>query len=193
MQIILPLSEIPPDLLEFFEPVDAPTNPPDVLKIAAEPLKAKHYAAFPSELVYRCLAAGTSAKGYCPSCGMPWARVVDLGPSAYALMGKTGRDAVPDEEKAPGAGGNVRTANGTVPSFRGAESQTLGWKPTCGCIGADCLTPRAGLVLDPFCGSGRTGLQARRLGLDFVGCELNPEYADMAEKLLRDDCPLFAE
>jgi DNA modification methylase len=44
---------------------DSGANLRDVWTIAAEPLKEKHYAAFPSELVYRCLAAGTSQKGYC--------------------------------------------------------------------------------------------------------------------------------
>ncbi len=42
------------------------------------------------------------------------------------------------------------------------------------------VTPPDGLILDPFCGSGSTGVSARRDGFRFVGCELNPEYADMA-------------
>ena len=50
---------------------------PDVFKIAAEPLKEKHYAAFPSELVLRCIRAGTSLQGYCPTCGKPWCRVIE--------------------------------------------------------------------------------------------------------------------
>lgn len=37
------------------------------------------------------------------------------------------------------------------------------------------------VVLDPFCGSGTTGVVAKRFGRDFVGVELNPEYADIAE------------
>lgn len=37
----------------------------NVWTIAAEPLSERHYAAFPSELVHRCLKAATSAKGYC--------------------------------------------------------------------------------------------------------------------------------
>jgi len=38
------------------------------------------------------------------------------------------------------------------------------------------------VVLDPFCGSGTTGVVAQRLGRDFVGVELNPEYAEIALK-----------
>lgn len=35
-------------------------------------------------------------------------------------------------------------------------------------------------VLDPFCGSGTTGVVASRFGRDFVGVELNPVYAELA-------------
>lgn len=51
---------------------------------------------------------------------------------------------------------------------------------------------RGDLVLDPFAGSGTVGLVADRLGRDFVGVELNPEYAAMAERRLHGDSPLFA-
>lgn len=37
------------------------------------------------------------------------------------------------------------------------------------------------LVLDPFCGSGTTGVACRRLGRAFVGIDLNEEYARLAE------------
>lgn len=37
-------------------------------------------------------------------------------------------------------------------------------------------------VLDPFAGAGTTGVVAQKLGREFVGIELNPEYADMARK-----------
>ena len=48
-------------------------------------------------------------------------------------------------------------------------------------------------ILDPFCGSGTTGLVALRLGRKFIGIELNPEYAAMAERRIREDAPLFNE
>jgi DNA modification methylase len=48
------------------------------------------------------------------------------------------------------------------------------------CAVAGC--PDGGSILDPFCGSGTTGAVAYRLGRKFVGIELNPEYAALAEK-----------
>lgn len=38
------------------------------------------------------------------------------------------------------------------------------------------------IVLDPFMGSGTTGVAARMLNRNFVGCELNPEYHKVAER-----------
>ena len=38
------------------------------------------------------------------------------------------------------------------------------------------------VVLDPFLGSGTTVAVARELGRHGVGCELNPEYAELARR-----------
>ena len=38
------------------------------------------------------------------------------------------------------------------------------------------------VVLDPFFGAGTTGLVAKKLGREFVGIELNPDYCKLAEK-----------
>lgn len=44
------------------------------------------------------------------------------------------------------------------------------------------VTPPGGLVLDPFAGSGSTGKAAMLEGFDFVGCEMTPEYAEIARR-----------
>ncbi len=48
------------------------------------------------------------------------------------------------------------------------------------CVLAGC--PVGGIVLDPFTGSGTVGVVACRLGRDFVGIELNPDYVEMARR-----------
>jgi DNA modification methylase len=45
--------------------------------------------------------------------------------------------------------------------------------------------PPDGLVFDPFVGSGTTCLVAWKLGRNFLGCDLNPEYVKMARERLK--------
>jgi DNA modification methylase len=47
------------------------------------------------------------------------------------------------------------------------------------------------VILDPFCGSGTTGVVALRYHREFVGIELNPEYAKLAEKRIGAEAPMF--
>lgn len=44
----------------------------------------------------------------------------------------------------------------------------------------------ARLVLDPFMGSGTTAVAAKKLGRDFVGIEISPDYIDLAITRLDD-------
>lgn len=44
------------------------------------------------------------------------------------------------------------------------------------------ITPPDGMILDPFCGSGSTGVAAMREGFNFTGIELNPEYVEIAKR-----------
>jgi site-specific DNA-methyltransferase (adenine-specific) len=43
------------------------------------------------------------------------------------------------------------------------------------------VTPPNGVVLDPFCGSGTTGIACKLEGFDFVGCEQDAEYTKIAK------------
>lgn len=63
-------------------------------------------------------------------------------------------------------------------SFKGAHFAVFPERLVEPCILAGC--PEGGTVLDPFAGSGTTGVVAKRLGRNFVGCEINPEYWQMA-------------
>jgi hypothetical protein len=48
-------------------------------------------------------------------------------------------------------------------------------------------------VVDPFLGSGTTGIAMSKLGHDFVGIELNAEYAKICEARIRHWMPIGAE
>lgn len=58
----------------------------------------------------------------------------------------------------------------------------------------DCIkagTPEGGLVLDPFMGSGTTAMVARRLGRNYIGYELNPEYIEISKKNIDNHLGIF--
>ena len=44
------------------------------------------------------------------------------------------------------------------------------------------FTPAGGVVLDPFCGSGSTGIAALNEGRKFIGIDLEQHYIDITEK-----------
>ena len=48
--------------------------------------------------------------------------------------------------------------------------------------------PDGGLVLDPFMGSGSTGIAALLEGKQFVGIDMSQEYVDIAKKRIQDHC-----
>ena len=67
----------------------------------------------------------------------------------------------------------------TVP-FKGGHYAAYPPKLVETCLLAGC--PEGGIVLDPFMGSGTTGMVAAQMGRHFVGIELNPEYTELAYK-----------
>jgi site-specific DNA-methyltransferase (adenine-specific) len=81
-------------------------------------------------------------------------------------------------------GRNMRTTwDVNTQGFRGGHFAVYPEKLVERMILAGC--PEGGTVLDPFFGSGTTGVVAQRLGRQYVGIELNPEYVKMAEERLK--------
>jgi len=59
-----------------------------------------------------------------------------------------------------------------------------------------CIVASSGVgdvILDPFAGAGTTGLVADRLARDAILIELNPHYAAMSERRIKNDAGMFAE
>jgi DNA modification methylase len=57
------------------------------------------------------------------------------------------------------------------------------WIKKCSCVSSE---HHPGIVFDPFMGSGTTAVVARKLGLDYVGCEINPSYVTIAENRINE-------
>jgi len=166
-------------------------NRRSVWTIATESFPDAHFATFPRKLVEPCILAGTSEKGCCPECGSPWVREIKRTPATSKPC--------PKEQASHEARGGTGNHTGTVGKSGSGRidgfTETLGWSPTCSCNMAYPdyeaarddpayvpYNPIPCTVLDPFSGAGTTGLVAEKLGREFIGIELNPEYVKMAEK-----------
>lgn len=131
-----------------------------------------HFATFPEELPRTCILAGTSEKGCCPACGAPWKRILEPTEAYRDRLGRSWNDHQDDL---------ARGQRGTPNRLQEQLYRTIGWEPTCVCGAGD---PIPCTVLDPFTGSGTTGVVALRMGRSFVGTELNPQYHALATRRL---------
>lgn len=52
------------------------------------------------------------------------------------------------------------------------------------------MAPEGGTILDPFTGSGTTGVACMRTGRKFIGIEIDPGYAEIARKRIEAAVPL---
>lgn len=147
-----------------------------VWTLSSEPYAEAHFATFPSEIPRRCIKAGTSEKGCCAECGAPWRRITE---KAKRTRQRPNDYVKPRKHAATKArNGSTSMLNSCSNRTAGVAVQTTGWEPTCKC-GAD-IVPCT--VLDCFSGSGTTGMVATELGRAYIGCELNPAYAEMSRK-----------
>lgn len=53
------------------------------------------------------------------------------------------------------------------------------------------VCPPGGVILDPFMGSGSTGIAASREGFGFIGIDLDPEHCRIARLRITGDAPLL--
>ena len=50
----------------------------------------------------------------------------------------------------------------------------------------EMVTPESGTVLEPFMGSGTTGIAAVNLNRNFIGIEMDEHYFEIAEKRINN-------
>ncbi|MFO0940101.1 MAG: site-specific DNA-methyltransferase [Pirellulales bacterium] len=151
-------------------------NMRSVWSLASFPLKSAHFAAYPPELVRRCLSAGVSEKGCCLKCNKPWERIVEKRrvPTRPGTSAKHWKSSNFDLSQQRGEKSPNRD-----PQRHITETVTIGWNPACSCEHSE---PARCTVLDPFHGAGTTWKVCQRLGLSYIGIELNPQYIDLSIK-----------
>jgi DNA modification methylase len=77
----------------------------------------------------------------------------------------------------------------TTKPFKGAHFATMPPDLVERCIKAGC--PEGGMVLDPFGGSGTTGMVAARLQRKYTLIELNADYIALANARIDNEAPLL--
>lgn len=147
-----------------------------VWTIATKPYPGAHFAVFPPELPERCIKAGSSERGVCPECGAPWERVTTRTTRFEGGSGKAGRTAADANANGKWAGKQYGTNIKLGPVI---DVETTGWAPSCrhydaGWQGLPPMQPA--VVLDPFAGSGTTGVVANRLSRRAILVDLNGDY-----------------
>jgi len=109
------------------------------------------------------------------------------GDHGTAARRMSGRDWEPAEEMA-----SLRNV-WTIPTAAFSDAHFATFPPALvePCIKAGC--PKGGTVLDPFGGAGTVGLVADRLKRNAILLELNPAYAEIAERRIKQDAGMFGD
>ena len=121
------------------------------------------------------ILAGTSEKGVCPRCGAPWIRITERG---EFINQSWGGEHIKGINAVGGVGKTSCLKSGGV-----CETITTGWQPSCSCANN---TPVPATVLDPFNGSGSTGVACKKHNRRYIGIELNPNYVKMSEERIKE-------
>lgn len=182
-------SEIKRRIIESFLKDPKGRNPGDVWKINTASFKGAHTAVFPEELVERCLKVACPRE-VCSKCGRPKKRV-------YKIVEREWKDLTEEEKQymmkvygltsdgkiveRPKDNEEIKKMRERLVKASMRRKEFLGWYPTCKCNAE--FVP--GIVLDPFIGSGTTGVVAKSLGLHFIGIEISPKYVQLANNRIK--------
>ncbi len=114
----------------------------------------------------------------------------DRGAGAHGTIHRSGRTSAEYQEAEVSDSRNKRTVwTIATQAFPEAHFATFPEELITPCILAG--SKPGDVILDPFAGSGTTGVVALRFHCSFIGIELNQEYAEMAERRITNDQPLF--
>lgn len=150
-------------------------NPGDFFELATQPFPEAHFSVFPEKLCEKPIKAGCPER-VCKKCGKASEKIIEPTKEYKKHLGKSWSDHKDDAQKGKRINRKVDRS----------EYITTGWTP-CNC-GADF---EGGVVLDPFCGAGTTGVVAKKLDRKFIGIDISEKFCEMARKrILKTECQL---
>jgi DNA modification methylase len=160
----------------------AKRNKRSVWTITTKPFKGAHFATFPKDLIEPCVLAGCPEK-VCVQCSEPYKLKVDIKRiPRWELSPNDPRYRPSKYENAHDSlNGNTRHSV--------TETKPLGLEKQC-----DCQTneTKGGTVLDPFGGSGTTGIVAASHNRNAILLELNAEYIELAKARINKEVGMMA-
>ncbi len=152
-------------------------NKRSVWTVTTKPFKGAHFATFPMDLIEPCVLAGCPEK-VCVACGTPYERVIQKQKSLQVERNKR-------------SGTNDRKIGGVLDKYnRENPPIDLGLEKQCNC---EANETKPGTVLDPFGGSGTSGIVASNHNRNAVLIELNAEYIEIAKQRIQDQGGLFCD
>jgi DNA modification methylase len=166
-------------------------NKRSVWTVSPKAFRGSHFAVYPPELIEPCILAGTSAGGCCSKCGSPYDRITemkDIGvTNAMKRAGGNREGKYEGEDLKDYKTGNMTDSTPRTVKQRTLDAMskvkvTIGWQPMCECD-TDSIPCT---VLDPFGGSGTTAAVALKHHRKSIMCELNPEYASLMPKRIKE-------
>lgn len=154
-------------------------NKRSVWNIPTKPSSIPHMAMYPEMLLETPIKA-CCPEFICTKCGKAREKIFKSGEVVSKGGSDTGKMA---KNKDAYAGAETKAK-----AMEHREKTFAGEYTDCGC--GEKFRP--GVVLDPFMGTGTTGLVARKLGRNFIGMELNPEFQKIANERINETLGLFA-
>lgn len=158
-------------------------NPGDFWEIKTRPFHGAHFAVYPEKLCETPIKAGCP-EFICKKCGKARERIYVRGELVRAGKGhisygyKGGSKHQNTEKSKISSWSQNFVKDSLVPGM--AYEQTFIGYTDCGCEAGWT----SGTVLDPFIGSGTTAVVAKKLGRNWIGIDINPDYCRMARKRL---------
>ena len=153
-------------------------NKRNVWTVTTKPCKEAHFATFPKDLIEPCIKAGCPEK-VCVKCGTPYVRNLKI---IFTPERKTRDNMV---NVIPGRDKPTRMNSKNMESL---IKKDLGFKKDCNCKTDEF---KSGVVLDPFGGSGTTGIVSALNNRNAILIELNPEYIKIAEDRINKEFGFF--
>jgi DNA modification methylase len=143
------------------------SNPGDFWDITTKPHKFAHFACYPETLCEIPIKSGCP-EFVCNKCGKPKEKIFERPPRPFIHRNKKDGD------------GDL-AIGGKYQEWLDENPPVLKEVISCSCNEGFS----GGIVLDPFFGSGTTGLVALKQNKNFIGIELNKEYIKIAEERIK--------